>query len=139
MRLTAEICGIAAKIRTKEMAKNEYGYPCMAEMSRAGNSPEQNGDARLGGTGNGSGGCAGRSAGGTEGRARTGDLEANPSCNRCGGRGDCIDLMKPGYVYAHDQKFRLLYSAKDALSHGTLFEELYKPMGVYGNEHTRKQ
>lgn len=38
------------------------------------------------------------------------------------------------YVYSPDQRFRLLYSAKDALAHGTLFEELYKPMEVYGNE-----
>ena len=53
----------------------------------------------------------------------------------CGGRGDCLDTKPLSYVYAPDQQFRLLYSAKDALSHGTLFEELYKPMGVYGHEH----
>ncbi len=38
------------------------------------------------------------------------------------------------YVYSPDQQFRLLYSAPEALKHGTLFEELYKPMEVYGNE-----
>ncbi len=38
------------------------------------------------------------------------------------------------YVYSPDQQFRLLYSAPEALNHGTLFEELYKPMEVYGNE-----
>lgn len=38
------------------------------------------------------------------------------------------------YVYAPTQAFRLLYSAPEALKHGTLFEELYKPMEVYGNE-----
>jgi hypothetical protein len=38
------------------------------------------------------------------------------------------------YVYAPAQAFRLLYSAPEALKHGTLFEELYKPMEVYGNE-----
>lgn len=52
----------------------------------------------------------------------------------CGGRGDCIDNMPLAYVYAPDQKFCMLYSAQDALAHGTLFEQLYKPMGVYGNE-----
>ena len=31
------------------------------------------------------------------------------------------------------QKFRLLYSAPEALKHGTLFEELYLPKGVYNN------
>ena len=54
--------------------------------------------------------------------------------NGCGGRGDCIDNFPLAYLYAPDQRFRLLYSAKDALAHGTLFEELYKPMEVYGNE-----
>ncbi len=38
------------------------------------------------------------------------------------------------YVYSPDQEFRLLYSVPEALKHGTLFEELYKPMEVYGNE-----
>ena len=52
----------------------------------------------------------------------------------CGGRGDCLDNMPLAYVYAPDQFFRMLYSANDALKHGTLFEELYKPMEVYGRE-----
>ena len=51
----------------------------------------------------------------------------------CGG-GGCLDEALLAYVYAPNQKFRMLYSAHDALSHGTLFEELYKPTGVYGNE-----
>ncbi|MBO7196363.1 MAG: spore coat associated protein CotJA [Clostridia bacterium] len=42
--------------------------------------------------------------------------------------------MLLAYVYAPDQRFRMLYSANDALKHGTLFEELYKPMEVYGRE-----
>ena len=52
----------------------------------------------------------------------------------CGGRGDCLDEMPLAYVYAPNQKFRMMYSPDEALSHGTLFEELYKPMEVYGNE-----
>ena len=52
----------------------------------------------------------------------------------CGGDGGMLDDALLAYVYAPNQKFRMLYSAQDALSHGTLFEELYKPMGVYGNE-----
>ncbi len=52
----------------------------------------------------------------------------------CGGDGSCLDGMQLAYVYAPSQHFRMLYSADDALKHGTLFEELYKPMGVYGNE-----
>ena len=54
--------------------------------------------------------------------------------NGCGGSGDCLDGMPLAYVYAPSQKFRMMYSPEDALSHGTLFEELYKPMEVYGNE-----
>ncbi len=52
----------------------------------------------------------------------------------CGGDGSCLDDALLAYVYAPTQKFRMLYSAHDALAHGTLFEELYKPKGVYGNE-----
>lgn len=53
--------------------------------------------------------------------------------NKCGG-GTVLDDFPLAYVYAPDQKFRMLYSADDALRHGTLFEELYKPMEVYGCE-----
>lgn len=38
------------------------------------------------------------------------------------------------YAYVPIQRWRMLYSPEDALAHGTLFEELYKPMEVYGNE-----
>lgn len=54
--------------------------------------------------------------------------------NGCGGSDDGLDEMPLAYVYAPSQKFRMMYSPEDALSHGTLFEELYKPMEVYGNE-----
>ncbi len=52
----------------------------------------------------------------------------------CGGNGNCLDTMPLAYLYAPNQMFRMLYSANDALKHGTLFEELYKPMEVYGRE-----
>lgn len=38
------------------------------------------------------------------------------------------------YAYVPIQCWRMLYSTEEALSHGTLFEELDKPLGVYGNE-----
>lgn len=44
------------------------------------------------------------------------------------------DEVKLAYVYAPNQKFCMLYSAEEALKHGTLFENLYKPMEVYGRE-----
>ena len=60
-------------------------------------------------------------------------FDGNGAVGGCGGGGALGDALL-AYVYAPDQKFRLMYSAADALRHGTLFEELYKPMGVYGNE-----
>ncbi|MBO7304353.1 MAG: spore coat associated protein CotJA [Clostridia bacterium] len=33
-----------------------------------------------------------------------------------------------GMVYSPYQCWRMLYTAEDALKHGTLFEELYKPL-----------
>lgn len=53
--------------------------------------------------------------------------------------GDCMENGeatlggKPvGYSYVPIQSWRMLYSTDDALPHGTLFEELYLPMEVYG-------
>lgn len=69
-----------------------------------------------------------------ENSARPREGCSNGAGNSCGGTGDCLDTKPLAYVYAPDQKFRMLYSAKEALKHGTLFEELYKPMEVYGRE-----
>ena len=38
------------------------------------------------------------------------------------------------YAYVPIERWRMLYPEGEALVHGTLFEELYKPMEVYGNE-----
>ena len=38
------------------------------------------------------------------------------------------------YAYVPIQRWRMLYPTDAALEHATLFEELYKPMEVYGNE-----
>ena len=38
------------------------------------------------------------------------------------------------YAYVPIQRWRMLYSVDDALGRGTLFEELDKPMEVYGRE-----
>ena len=46
----------------------------------------------------------------------------------------CLDSLPIGYAYVPMQKFRMLYPADTALQNGTLFEELNKPVGVYGNE-----
>ncbi len=38
------------------------------------------------------------------------------------------------YAYVPIQRWRMLYPTDKALGMGTLFEELYKPMEVYGRE-----
>ena len=50
----------------------------------------------------------------------------------CGG----VSLSdKPlGYAYVPIQRWRMLYKPEDGLKAGTLFEELYLPMEVYGHE-----
>ena len=53
--------------------------------------------------------------------------------DNCSGNG-CVDQLEPAYVYAPNQKFCMLFSNDDALWHGTLFEQLYKPMEVYGRD-----
>lgn len=105
------------------MDKNENGYPM----------PDNQGGTVGGVTGgNGcQGGCQGGCGNGNGNGGSVGGVGTN---HTCGGRGDCLDNMPLAYVYAPDQMFRMLYSANDALAHGTLFEELYKPMEVYGRE-----
>ena len=99
------------------MDKNENGYPGGAVGGVTDNGGMNNGCG---------GGCSGGCGNGT-----VGGVTNN---HTCGGRGDCLDNMPLAYVYAPDQMFRMLYTANDALKHGTLFEELYKPMEVYGRE-----
>lgn len=46
----------------------------------------------------------------------------------------CLDSMPLAYAYVPMQKFRMLYPHDTALKNGTLFEELNKPVGVYGHD-----
>ena len=106
------------------MDKNENGYPIPnAPGGNVGGVTDEIGNGGCGcGCGN---GCGGNGNGGTVGGVTN---------HTCGGTGNCLDEMKLAYVYAPDQRFQMLYSANEALHHGTLFEELYKPMEVYGRE-----
>ena len=52
----------------------------------------------------------------------------------CGGENLCMDDLLLAYAYLPIQKWRKLYSPEDALTRGTMFEELDKPKEVYGNE-----
>ena len=51
-----------------------------------------------------------------------------PEQEGCPGQWMPAEGVQLAMVYAPKQSFRGLYSAPDALKHGTLFEELYKPL-----------
>ena len=54
--------------------------------------------------------------------------------SNCTRADDALDSLPLGYSYTPMQRWRLMYRPEEALSRGTLFEELYKPMEVYGRE-----
>ena len=118
------------------MDKNENGYPGGTVGGVTDNNPSGTGGNNQNRPGNGcGGGCPGFCCGGNNGgNGNNGGVGGDGTNHACGGRGDCLDYMPLAYVYAPDQTFRMLYTAEDALKHGTLFEELYKPMEVYGRE-----
>ena len=116
------------------MDKNENGYPGgIVGGVTDDNSPDMGGNNRPGCCG----GCGGMNDdmnGGMNDDMNGSGSVGGVTNHSCGGRGDCLDRMPLAYVYAPDQMFRMLYTANDALKKGTLFEELYKPMEVYGRE-----
>ncbi len=106
------------------MDRNENGYPNVGGIGGIVGGVTGGNGCGMNGCGCGCGGNNGGNVGGVTG----GNNHA------CGGDGTDLDLKPLGYVCSPNQKFRMLYSAKDALKHGTLFEELYKPKEVYGCE-----
>ena len=114
------------------MDKNENGFPMPgAPGGVVGGVTDNMGNGGNGGCQNGCGGCQNGCSGGCgNGNGSVGGM----TNHSCGGTGTCLDSKPLAYVYAPNQMFRMLYSANDALKHGTLFEELYKPMEVYGRE-----
>ena len=121
------------------MEKNENGYPMTGRegnsapsrnMSPDNSAPTPNGGMNQNSTapmrdGNMNGNSTAPRPNGNNGRIRGGD---------CGEPMNHLDSLPLAYVYAPNQRFCMLYSAEDALSHGTLFEALYKPKEVYGRE-----
>ena len=87
------------------MEKNENGYP--VSPTRRGCT----GDLINGGTGTGAVGGAN-----------------NGVCY------DCLDDKPLAYSYTPIQRWRMLYPIEKALERATLFEELDKPIEVYGRE-----
>lgn len=48
----------------------------------------------------------------------------------------CLSTLPLAYSYTPMQQLDTVYDNENALSHGTVFPELYKPKTVYGNEFT---
>ena len=84
------------------------------------------GCGRSGGTGGSTmrGGCTGNN----------GAVMPREGCDTGGCGCNTGERRQLAMVYAPMQCFRMLYDHSEALMRGTLFEELYKPLGVYGNE-----
>ena len=53
--------------------------------------------------------------------------EYNENMNDAGEK-SCLQGKPLAMVYSPSQEFRMMYSPMEALNHGTLFEELYKPL-----------
>lgn len=119
------------------MEKNENGYPqgrTTPDNGRNGTNGRTDTD-RMNNNGAGNGTQNGRMNGNGMTAPRDGDTMPHSMNNGCGEMtDDCLDGRPLAYVYAPNQRFCMLYSAKDALDRGTLFEALYKPMEVYGRE-----
>lgn len=106
------------------MKKNENGFPFAEKGSEpCFNAPRTPVEENESGNSN--------AARAKEGCSRGNDAGTDP--RRMITDSEC-DQAPLAYVYAPMQKFCMLYSAEDALKHGTLFENLYKPMEVYGRE-----
>ena len=73
------------------------------------------------------GGCNGNMNGSASGFG-CGPQSENGTCT------DCLDTKPLAYSYTPVQRWQMLYQIDKALERGTLFEELDKPSGVYGNE-----
>ena len=67
-------------------------------------------------------------------RTDTDDNRPNGGMGCPGMKDACLADLPLAYAYVPWQKWRGLYAPADALGRGTLFEELDKPLGVYGNE-----
>ena len=69
----------------------------------------------------------GTSSGGCQGNAPQSEREINAMDGGLSGK------HQLAMVYSPYQCWRMIYTPADALMHGTLFEELYKPLGECKN------
>lgn len=115
------------------MEKNENGLPKAKQMNDSGGATNNSMPKSTLQNGNRSNGMSPMTDDNMENKSDNGSK--NLMNNGCGEMTDnCLDSRPLAYVYAPNQRFCMLYSASDALDHGTLFEQLYKPVEVYGRE-----
>ena len=57
-------------------------------------------------------------------------LCACDDCNTCNARSGCGNCQTPGMVYNADHSLRRRMNCADAIRHGTLFQELFKPFAA---------
>ena len=116
------------------MDRNENGFPRVGNQNASGgrdctgnmkNSPSANGSI------NGNNGAA---PNGKMGENGSNDMPGCGPQGRDGGCADCLDSKPLAYSYTPIQRWQMLYTVDKGLERGTLFEELDKPSGVYGNE-----
>ena len=109
------------------MERNENGYSNLIS-GRGQNSNSRDGSCpgtgeMWGGNGSSNGNTNNGMSGGMNGNGANG--------GNCNGSMDCTRHHQLAMVYSPYQCWRMLYSPDDALKHGCLFEELYKPLEEY--------
>ena len=109
------------------MERNENGYSSF--LYNGGSQTRNNGNASCPGTGdiwNGNGSMNGNLNNGTNG-----GMSGNNAVGGCNGNQMGCARRQLAMVYSPYQCWRMLYSPDEALKHGCLFEELYKPLEEY--------
>lgn len=63
------------------------------------------------------------------------DNNDNGDFNEC----TCLEKLPLAYSYTPYQELDSVYNYSEGLDNGTVFPELNKPLGVYGNEFGKKE
>lgn len=122
------------------MERNENGYSNFLFGNRN-RTVTQNGSERCPGTGDiwrGDGNIGGNASGNMNSNMNVGMNERSMGGNTSSNNGGCTGNNSSNctqrhlaMVYSPYQCWRMLYSPDEALNHGCLFEELYKPLEEY--------
>ncbi len=110
---------------TKNMERNENGYSNFLYGNRSRN--RNNGNGSCPGTGD----IWNGNMNGNSNNGLSGGMNGNDATGGCNENQMNCARRQLAMVYAPYQCWRMLYSPNDALKHGCLFEELYKPLEEY--------